>query len=211
MPERVAHPDLLDASVVEPEEFQKAARSFPLKTAQTYDGFHVKHWGQLQGKGTKTAARLANLCLALGTMPRQLDTTVGKILPKPKGGFRSTGVLPALYRVVMKQQLPQLRQWEAGYDHPAFSFQSGRNALHQVWVQAAEAEHAVNSPPTRVAGVVPGQRCDGRRRTRRRKTGRLHYAMVLWDMSEYYESVGRERLRQQHVQTGFPAPWRTSR
>ena len=101
----------------------------------------------LQGKGTEAAARLSNLCLALGTMPRQLDTTVGKILPKPKGGFRSIGMLPALYRVILKQQLPQLRQWEASYDHPALSFQSGRNALHQVWVQAAEAEHAANASP----------------------------------------------------------------
>ena len=30
--------------------------------------------------------------------------------------------------------------------------------------------------------------------------------MVLRDMSEYYETVGRERLRKQHEQTGFPAP-----
>ena len=30
--------------------------------------------------------------------------------------------------------------------------------------------------------------------------------MILWDMSDYYETVQRERLKEQHQATGFPKP-----
>ena len=97
------------------------------------------------------------------------------------------GLLPSLYRVVLKQQQPLLKAWEAEYDHPVFSFQAGKNSLHQIWQQAAAAEWAVNS------------------RSAESASRKLHTGMVLWDLTDYYENVGAS-LRQREVDLAFPIP-----
>ena len=57
---------------------RSASGSFKRKTVQTYDGFHCRHWGMLQDGSLGRVAKFMTLCLALGSMPSQLLTTVGK-------------------------------------------------------------------------------------------------------------------------------------
>ena len=157
-----------------------AATSFSTKTATSYDGFHNKHWGYLADVGTTIVNRFAGLCLAMGTMPSQLTSTLAVILPKATTGFRTVGLFPSLYRVMIRQLRPSLQEWESRNPHPAFSFQGGQNSLHKVWSQAAEADFATS----------PAQK--------------LHAGAVLWDMSDYFERLCRGKLLQQHAKMEFP-------
>ena len=127
-------------------------------------------------------ATFAALCLAMGTMPSQLTTTLAVLLPKPSTGFRTIGLFPSLYRVVIRQQYPRLQAWEMAHPHPAFSFQGGTNALHRVWCQAAKAEFASS--------------CKG--------SHRLHTGAALTDMSDYFERIHRGRLRREAQNRTFP-------
>ena len=185
--------DLTDSSCKNPQHqpvcpvtvtsLRAAARSFTTTTAQTYDGFHCRHWSLLQDSSLMIVARFVLLCLAMGTMPTQVLTTVGKLLGKAKGGYRTVGLMTSLYRLTVKQQRPSLREWEAHYSHPAFSFQAGKNSLHQVWAQSAAAEYATTETD------LPSTQ----------KT-----AMVLWDLSDYYENLHRDKLERRQEEVGFP-------
>ena len=128
-------------------------------------------------------AHFLQLCFALGSMPTQCLASVGTLIPKAKKGNRQIAALPSLYRVAIKHEREVLQDWEAKYAHPAFSFQSGQNCLHRVFVQAARAEMATSSTSTKAS------------------TG-----MVLFDMSNYYEGIDRNKLQKCHEQTGFPGP-----
>ena len=158
-----------------------AARGFSAKTATSYDGFHNRHWGMLAHRGSTIVARFAGLCLAMGTMPSQLTSTLAVLLPKATTGFRTIGLFPSLYRVIIKQQRPAMLAWEAAHPNSAFSFQGGQNSLHRVWAQAAEAEEATAA-----------------------KKDKMHVGVVLWDMADYFERICRHRLKEQHRDLDFP-------
>ena len=158
-----------------------AARAFSAKTATSYDGFHNRHWGMLARRGSGIVARFAGLCLSMGTMPSQLTSTLAVLLPKATTGFRTIGLFPSLYRVIIKQQRPNMLAWEAANPNSAFSFQGGQNSLHKVWAQAAEAEEATAN-----------------------KKSKMHVGVVLWDMADYFERICRPRLKQQHLDLAFP-------
>jgi len=125
---RVAVPEALDSldDICSAEQLLVASRSFPWKTATSYDGFHPRHWSLLGEKGLGVVAKFAGLCLALGAMPSQLNTTLSILIPKATSGFRTVGLFPSFYRILVKQQQPRVREWEAKNRHPAFSFQGGR-------------------------------------------------------------------------------------
>merc|ERR1712020_353132 len=116
-------------------------------------------------------------------MPSQLLSTLPVLLPKPTKGFRTVGLFPALYRVLIRQQAPALQAWEARHPHPSFSFQGGQNALHRVWCQAAEAEAAAA----------------GKGRTR------MFSGAFMQDMTDYYERIHRQKLGARHQAMDFPA------
>ena len=140
----VAHPELLDPEVkyITAESFRAASGGFSTSTSSTYDGFHVTHWKHLSPQGTEAMASFLQLCFALGSMPTQCLASVGNLIPKAKKGNRQIAMLPSIYRVAVKHEGEKLRQWEAQYAHPAFSFQSGQNCLHRVFIQSAQAESA---------------------------------------------------------------------
>ena len=133
----------------------------------------------------------------MGTMPNQLLPTLSVLLPKPTTGFRTVGLFPSLYRVLLKQQGPALQQWEANHPHPCFSFQGGQNALHTVWCQAAEAERATMSKEVRGDLHANGTR----------RAARMYSGAFLWDMSDYYERIHRPSLRHRHGQLDFRPLW----
>ena len=90
----------------------RTSSTFSSKTSQTFDGFHVKHYGMLSDEGTKVLVLLIRLILALARMPPSLELVLATLIPKAKGGFRAIGLFPSLYRVVMRILGPLLRSWE---------------------------------------------------------------------------------------------------
>ena len=105
--ERIAMPAALNSlealdEVCRPADFKQAAAQFTWRTAISYDGFHPRHWTLLTNKGLSIVSRFAGLCLAMDTMPSQLTSTLSVILPKATQGFRTVGLFPSFYRVLVK-------------------------------------------------------------------------------------------------------------
>ena len=66
---------------------------------------------------------------------------------------------------------------------PSLQFSGWENSLHQVWAQAAAAELAAADGDAKESQST---------------------AMVLWDLSDYYENLHRDKLRRRQEQVGFP-------
>ena len=71
-----------------------------------------------------------------------------------------------------------MRQWQQQPNDSDMSFVKGSDMTGTVATQLLEAELAT------AAG--------------------LHHAAVMWDMSDFYETLNRDKLRQSHQATGFP-------
>ncbi len=100
-------------------EFIKAANTFPCRTAQTWDGFHPKHFGLLREDQCVVAIRLYQLKERVSCTPTTMQAIYGKLIPKHKPGLarvsmRSIGLLPSLYRHWQRVRQPVARDWEAG-------------------------------------------------------------------------------------------------
>jgi len=160
------------------EQIRRASASFPAKTSQTADGFHVRHWAMLPDEALEALALIIRAILGLGYMPRQLEFLVGFLTPKAKSGHRALGLFPSLYRLILRLRKPALPEWESVSARPFFSFSSGHSCVWALWQQAARAEAAVAEQE--------------------------HTAMFLWDLADYYEHIDRDILRGRVLQGGFP-------
>ena len=75
-----------------------AALSFPRRTAETYDGFHVRHWGLLSLGGLEAVASLLNAVELVGMWPRQIEALTTCLIPEPKvAKYRGIALFPSLY------------------------------------------------------------------------------------------------------------------
>jgi hypothetical protein len=86
---------------------REASNRFPIKTAETYDGFHVRHYGLLCDEALHTIALLLNLVEHTRQWPRQIQGLTTALIPKAKGGkYRGIALFPSLYRLWAKVRLP---------------------------------------------------------------------------------------------------------
>ena len=175
---RLRHLRHLDRPPYSAEDICLTSLAFSAKTSQTFDGFHVKQSSYLSEDGLACLALLFQASLATSELPPQISYLIAFLIAKAKGGFRALGLLPAYYRLLLRCLRPRLRDWERSYKKPFYSFSAGRSCIWLLWRQSVAAVTCAH------AG--------------------LHCAMILWDMSDYYEHICRSSLRDRSVITGFP-------
>ena len=169
-----------------PEAIRDASMSFSRDTAQTYDGFHPRHFCLLSLDQLEVVALLLHAVERHGRFPTAILAVVATLLKKAAAkqpgvpAFRSIGLLPALYRVWAKCRLPLAKDWEVAHPRPYLRHQKGRSITELVFQQALVPEAAA---------------AEGRP---------AHSGALLWDMSDYYEHVQRPVLWERADRTHFP-------
>ncbi len=156
-------------------EFIRASRSFSPKTSQTWSGFHPRHYSLLNEEQAQVALELLRFIERVGVLPTVLQGIYGKLIPKHKAGaldvsFHSIGLMPSLYRLCARVRREEARSWEQRNKIPMIGHQSGRSIMEVVFVQALRAEAGQHEAEVR------------------------HSGCFLWDMKNFYEHVGYEKL-----------------
>ena len=162
------------------EEIRSASKAFKRRTAQTYDGFHVRQFRMMSDDGLEALADIFTAIELLGNMPSQLTLTTMPSLPKLAGGYRLIGIMSSVYRLWAKTRKPYADEWERKHERKYFAAGSQRGAVDTVWRQALRAERGVG------------------------KGG--HAAIVLTDLRKYCEYIDHKRLLRCSENTGFPMP-----
>ncbi len=149
-------------------------------TAQTYDGFHVRHFALLCDGALDALSHLLLAVEMTGRWPSQIGLVPMPLIPKPKGGYRGIGILPGLYRLWAKARRPMAEAWERDNPRGYLAAAIGNGALVAVWRKAARQEAGVG------AGSVA--------------------ASTLDDLESFYESLSRDRLLEEAEALNFPLP-----
>ncbi len=163
---------------VEGEAIKRAAKAFKASTSSTYDGFHVRHFGIVCNGAREAAARILDAVEECGLWPTQVALAITPMIPKPKGGFRVIGAMPALYRVWAKTRREAAVEWERDHQRGYYAASPGTGPLDVVWAQAARQEASA------ARGEVAG--------------------MILEDLASFYEGIDRSLLAHEAAHLGFP-------
>ncbi len=166
--------------LLEPHELRQTALSFAWKTTQTYDGFHPRQIAHLSDGALSVLATLLQATEVAGVWPRQVSLVVTALLPKPAGGFRPIGVLPAVYRVWAKARRPESDKWERQHARPYLSAAKGNGPVDTMWRLNARQE----------AGAADG----------------LQAAVVAEDLQAFFDTIDRGRLVEEARALGYPMP-----
>ncbi len=161
-------------------ELRDASASFRTLTAVTYDGFHPRHVACLADEGIAALSTLLAAVELVGTWPPQVALVVAALLPKARGGFRSIGLMPAVYRVWAKARRSVADDWESRHARPYLAAAKGNGAIDTMWRLNARHE----------AGVGEG----------------LQAGAIAEDLRSFFETIGRERLVAEAAALGFPLP-----
>jgi hypothetical protein len=156
------------------DDLKRAVKTFPRRTAQTWDGFHPRHFSLLSDQQLSIVADILHLVEQVGEMPSCLQGIIATLIQKIKGdeeAFRSIGMMPGLYRVWARCRAPLARQWEREHRDPALGHQSGRSLLEIVFIQGMLAEAGAHDVQPEAS------------------------ACFMWDLSNFYEHVPRDRLK----------------
>ena len=78
---------------ISPATLARAARSFPTRTAQTFDGFHPKNFALLDEFQQQVTFSLLTLVGRVGAMPRAIAAILTKLIPRCGRRSTSTGAL----------------------------------------------------------------------------------------------------------------------
>ncbi len=148
-----------------------------LREAST-SGLHPRQIANLGDEALEVLAILLEIAEITGAWPPQIGLVVTVMLPKPKGGFRPIGLLPAIYRVWARARRREADEWEASHQRPFFAAAAGNGTVDVMWRLTARQE----------AGVQEG----------------LEAAIVGEDLASFYEGLDRGRLVAEAVAVGFP-------
>ncbi len=163
-----------------PKQLREASRTFKRKTACTFDGFHPRHFAEMSDGALRTLATILQAVEVTGRWPRQLRLVMTALIPKPKGGFRPVGILPAPYRLWAKARRGWADRWEQDNARPYLSSAKGNGPLDTMWRLGARQE----------AGTV----------------GEDQAVVIAEDLGSFFETVDRERLMGEAAAMGYPAP-----
>jgi exonuclease III len=161
-----------------PTELRSAAHTFATTTAQTYDGFHLKHFTLLSDEALLVIAIILENVERLGAMPRATALVHMVLLEKSTGGHRGIGLFPSLYRLWARARRPWARRWEAAHKRTYLACCSGASCVDAVWRQALANESA------NLKGEAVG--------------------CFLWDLKQFYEHLDRAKLRNRARALDFP-------
>ncbi len=162
------------------EAVREASLSHKPATAETFDGFHPRHYAMLSDEGRSVVAAIMEASELLGTVPGQLRLANMPLIAKPKGGYRGIGVLPSLYRVWARARRSEADAWERDNKRAYWSAAKGNSAVDTVWRQAAKQE----------AGIACGKEAAG----------------LIYDLESFYELIDRKKLWKRAQKAGFPMP-----
>ena len=156
---------------------------FPARTAQTFDGFHPRHYLLLSDQLLTVLATLLRCIELHGRFPSALEAVFTNLIPKHKSDstvkLRGIGFCVSLYRICGKLRQSEALDWEQRHPLKEICHQKGKSILEIVFAQSLAAEH--------------GQY----------RNAKLHTSCVLWDMSNFYEHVRRQILWQRAQASGF--------
>eukprot|EP00959_Pyramimonas_sp_CCMP1952_P462264 9482965-Pyramimonas_sp.AAC.1 len=93
----------------------------------------------------------------------------------------SIGMMSGLYRAWARVRQSAEREWERNHRRPFLAHQAGHSILELVRKQSLDCE-----------------RCS-------KRNEQLHSAMVLYDLSNYYEHINRSKLATRALRSGSPA------
>ena len=164
-----------------PREIRAVARTYPVATAATIDGFHPRHFNMISDQGLLALSGIFTAVELLGMWPAHLACIMVQLIDKPKGGFRPICLFAAAVRVWERMRRPLCQDWCARCARPYWAFTAGAGAELTVWRQVARVE--ANSADKSL--VTAGS---------------------LRDMRKFYESVDLEVLKERFCKTGFPEP-----
>ena len=161
-----------------PHKIRQASRSFKIATAETYDGFHVRHFDLLSEECLASLCDILEVCECLLQMPTCNATVTVGLVPKPKGGHRPIGIFPALERLWAKARSDLMDQWQWDNRRDYFACAKGSGASDVVWNQAVKAEaNVANSGSS---------------------------ASVLMDLKSFFDTIDLDLLLERCVDTHFP-------
>ncbi len=166
--------------MLEPWELRESSKSFKRSTAMTFDGFHPRQLAHLCDAALAVLALILQAVEVGGAWPRQLALVVTPLLPKPKGGFRPIGLMPAAYRVWAKARRRWADEWEQRNARPYLSAARGNGSLDTMWRLAARQEE----------GAAEGAQA----------------AVAAEDIQSFFEVVDRARLVEEARALDFPMP-----
>ena len=164
---------------LQPQYLRATSLAFNIRSAQSTDGFHMRHYALLDDEGLSALAIILEAIESIGWLPPQLRLVLVLLIEKATGGLRPIGIFVSLYRLWGKARRPICDKWEAGNDRIYFAAGKGRSASDAVWRQAVKAE----------AGCQNGEQA----------------AAFLWDVSNFYEMFRFSVVRERAVQVVFSA------
>ncbi len=176
----------LELTHLQAEQVLAASRSFSRRTAQTWDGFHPRHYALLTMEQAEVIVALVTFMERVGLTPSCTQAVMAKLIPKHKAEspdklcMRSIGLMPSLYRLWARMRQSVARDWESRNKTPLLAHQSGRSIMEVVYVQSLKAEAAQLQDEV------------------------LHTRAFLWDLANFYEFLNRRRLWERAESTGFP-------
>ena len=167
------------------EQGLRAACSFPRRTAQTWDGFHPRHFSMLKESQLEIVMDVLEVVELLGMTPSNIQAVYAKLIPKHTGNqleqisMRGIGLLPSLYRLWARLRQTEARRWEKQHRTPLMGHQAGRSIMEVVFMQGLRAESGQQQEP------------------------RVHTGAFIWDLLNFYEHLNRQKLWDRACSTGF--------
>ena len=126
----------------------------------------------------ETIAALFQLVEQPGYWPRQIRYIIIVLLAKPAGGFRQfLCIIPSWARLWCRLKRPMFSKWEASHPSNVLGWGQGKSCASAIWALPVRAE------------------------TRKQ---RHHVAILLWDLKEYYQHIGRLVLTNRALELGLP-------
>ena len=161
-----------------PRNIRVASRSFKIQTAETYDGFHVRHFDLLSDECLDALSSILEVSECLLQMPTCNRTVTVGLVPKPKGGHRPIGIFAAIERVWAKARSDIVDEWQRKNERGYFACAKGSGAADVVWNQAVKAEACVAD-------------CGSS-------------ASILMDLKSFFDTIDLDILLERCHDTGFP-------
>jgi len=127
--------ELEELEWIAPDQWRAASRTFPIKTASTFDGFHCRHIGMLSDDTLELLTCIIMTAELLGMLPDNIRPVAVCLLPKPKGGNRPIGIFTACSRVHGEVRLKYVQDWELKNGRAYLACAKGSGSLDVVWTQ----------------------------------------------------------------------------
>ena len=161
-----------------PAQIRSASKGSKMQTAETYDGFHVRHFELLSDDCLSALCDILEASECLLQMPTCNRTVAVGLVPKPKGGHRPIGIFPALERVGAKARSDLVDQWQRNNSRSYLACAKGSGAADVVWNQSVKAEACV--------------------------ADRGSSASVLMDLKSFFDTVDLDLLLERCHDMSFP-------